>query len=326
MDKTISSNNPDLGLLPNKKPASMQAKKRRDKIFAYSILAWPLLHFLVFWLAMNVGTIWLSFNYGNSTVSYFNGLKNYENVLKVLTGQVESGINNHHSLWNTLSLIPLSLCINLPITLLFSFAIFRKIKGWRAYQIVLFIPAMISATVLCMSFKIFVDGEGSVLKKFLQSINLEKVIPPEGWFGNAKTAWPIMLIFSVWTGISTNIIYFGSSMSRVSDGVIESAQLDGASEIRIFAQIVLPMIWPTICTMSISIISSCFAWYMPSLLMSPTNANTTTLGLIIVATTKNAGANIGDAAALGVLIGIFGTIVIVTLRKLINRFAEEVEY
>ena len=47
---------------------------------------------------------------------------------------------------------------------------------------------------------------------------------------------------------------------------------------------------------------------------------------IIVATTKNAGANIGDAAALGVLIGIFGTIVIVTLRKLINRFAEEVEY
>lgn len=155
---------------------------------------------------------------------------------------------------------------------------------------------------------------------------MSHLIPSEGWLGSEDTSWTTMLVFSVWTGISTNIIYFGSSMARVPDGVIESAQLDGASEMRIFGQIVLPMLWPTICTMSISIVSGCFGWYMPSLLMVPTNPRTTSLALIIISTTKNAGANIGAAAALGVLIGIFGTVIIVVLRKLMSRFAEEVEY
>ena len=302
------------------------SKKQRDGLFAYLVLLWPLLHFLVFWVGMNAGMVWLSFRYGTSTVSYFNGFKNYKDQFRMIFGIFETGINNHYALLNSLSLIPLSLLVNLPITLLFSFAISRKTIGYRFFQIVLFVPAMISATVLCLSFKIFIEGNNSVFNTLLRNIGLEKVIPAEGWLANEKTAWPTMLVFSVLTGISTNIIYFVSSMARVPDSVIESAQLDGASEMCIFRKIALPLVWPTICTMSVSIVAGCFSWYMPSLLMAPTGPRTTSLGLIIISTTTNSGANIGSAAALGVLVAIMGTIVITLVRKLAERFGEEVEY
>jgi ABC-type sugar transport system permease subunit len=41
---------------------------------------------------------------------------------------------------------------------------------------------------------------------------------------------------------------YSSSMSSIDDSVIESAGLDGASPIREFASIVLPLIYPTIAT------------------------------------------------------------------------------
>lgn len=302
----------------------MKKKKRRDTLFAYAVLAWPVVHFLIFWLAMNVSTIFLSFRSGDLVVGAWNNGLNYIGAFKAIFGIVESGVMNHRAVPNTFSLIPLSLLINLPITLIFSFAIFRKIKGYKFYQVILFLPAMISATVLCYVFQMFINGKDAVLNKFLTSWGLERVIPVNGWLGDEKTAWPAMLVFSVWTGISTNIIYFGSSMARIPDGIIESVQLDGASEMKIFGKIVLPMMWPTICTISISIVSGCFAWYMPSLLIDPSNEYITSMGLIVIQNTK---ANqYGLASAWGVIIGVLGMIFISVFRKITEKGAEALEY
>lgn len=309
-----------------KSQSGMQRKKKSDKRFAYAVLIWPVIHFVVFWFFMNIGTVYLSFRTGNLQTGEFNNFRNYIGVFRAIMGiDANDGmIANWRALLNTLSMIPLSMCINLPITLIFSFAIFRKIKGHKIYQVVLFLPAMISATVLCYVFKTFINGRDSTLTKILTSMNLENIVPVNGWFRDASTAWPTMLVLSVWTGISTNIIYFGSSMARVPDSIIESVQLDGASEMKIFNKIVLPMLWPTICTMTISIVSGCFAWYMPSLLIDSNNQYITSLALIVIVNTKNN--NYGVAAAWGVIIAVFGLIVITIFRKIMNRFSNEVEY
>mgnify|MGYP004518671815 FL=1 len=304
----------------------MKKKKRRDIIFAYAVLIFPVLHFLVFWLCMNVSTVFLSFRSGNMQVGEWNNFRNYAGAFRAIFGidKNDGMIMNWRALLNTLSLIPLSMLINLPITLIFSFAIFRKIKGYPIYQVVLFLPAMISATVLCFVFKMFINGNQAVFNKLLETIHLEKIIPTTLWLGDKRTAWPSMLIFSVWTGISTNIIYFGSSMARVPESIIESVQLDGASEMTIFNKIVLPILMPTVCTMSISIVSGCFAWYMPSLLIDSNNQYITSLALIVIANTKSN--NIGLASAWGVIIGVLGMIFITVFRKITGRFSEEVEF
>ena len=304
----------------------MRKKKRQDMIFAYAVLIFPVIHFIVFWLCMNVSTVFLSFRSGNMQVGEWNNFRNYTGAFRAIFGidKNEGMIMNWRALLNTLSLIPLSMFINLPITLVFSFAIFRKIKGYTIYQIVLFLPAMISATVLCFVFKMFINGNQAVFNKLLEAMNLEKIIPANNWLGDKHTAWSSMLVFSVWTGISTNIIYFGSSMARVPESIIESVQLDGASEMTIFNKIVLPILMPTICTMSISIVSGCFAWYMPSLLIDSNNQYITSLALIVITNTKSN--NIGLASAWGVIIGVLGMVFITVFRKVLAKFSEEVEF
>lgn len=304
----------------------MKKKRHRDMIFAYSVLIWPVIHFLIFWVAMNISTIFLSFRYGNLTVGGWNHGANYMGAFKAILGidANEGMIMNWRALLNNLSLIPLSMLINLPITLIFSFAIFRKIKGYKIYQVTLFLPAMISATVLCFVFKMVINGNDAILNRILTAQGLEHIIPTDGWLGDEHTAWPSILVFSVWTGISTNIIYFVSSMARTPDGVIESAQLDGASEMKIFVKIVLPMMWPTICTISIGIVSGCFTWYMPSLLIDPANEYITTMGLIIISNTK--GGQYGLASVWGIIVAVIGTVFIAVFRKIVERGEEALEY
>lgn len=184
----------------------MRKRKRQDMIFAYAVLIFPVLHFIVFWLCMNVSTVFLSFRSGNMQVGEWNNFRNYTGAFKAIFGidKNEGMIMNWRALLNTLSLIPLSMLINLPITLIFSFAIFRKIKGYTIYRIVLFLPAMISATVLCFVFKMFINGNQAVFNKLLEAMRLEKIIPTKyssakiTMFGMLKNS---LVLIAVCTGL-----------------------------------------------------------------------------------------------------------------------------
>ncbi|MBS1456597.1 MAG: hypothetical protein HP008_06050, partial [Clostridia bacterium] len=114
--------------------------KTKKIIFIYGFLAWPILHFLVFWFGMNIGTFVDSFfEYSLSGKRSFVEFENYVTAFKIFIGQKENGVVNHYALLNSLSLIPLSLLINLPLTLIFAYAIYKKVLLYRFYRIVLFL-------------------------------------------------------------------------------------------------------------------------------------------------------------------------------------------
>ncbi len=304
-------------------------KKTRDAFFIYGVLAWPIIHFLIFWFGMNFSMVINAFRAENilGEVSW-NGISNFTNVLKVFGGIKEpAGIITQKALFNALSLAPLALFINLPITLFFSFAIYKKVFGHQVFRIVLFIPSIISVVILCLVFKLAVDSQYGFVNEILRKLGLGGAIPWGGWLGDAKTAWPTILVFSIWTGVSGNLIYFSSAMARIPASLIESARLDGASALKQFTHIILPLIWPIITTLSIGLVSAIFGWFMPSLLLTnggPDGA-TSTIALIITSMTR-AGSNNGFVSALGVLIAIIGGAFIVGFKALMNKLGTEVEY
>ncbi len=309
-------------------------RKNRDLLFVYGVLAWPILHFLVFWVGMNSGMVYNSFFVetlgGNMR---FVGFDNYIDVIKSLTGISSSGIVNPYAIKNVVSLWGLALLINMPITILFSFAIFRKIRWHKLYRVTLFIPAIISVVVLTLSYRLALDYPFGIVNQLFDKLGLAGdgfsdfgIIPMSGWFGDERTVWPVILVFSVWTGVSGNLIYFSSAMGRLPDSVIESARIDGASELRMFRSIVIPMIWPVITTISITLVSGAIAWFMPSLLLTDgASPRASTLALIITTMTKN-GTSGGFVPALGVLIAIIGAVIILTFKYVMERFNKEVEY
>ena len=64
----------------------MRKRKRQDMIFAYAVLIFPVLHFIVFWLCMNVSTVFLSFRSGNMQVGEWNDFRNYTGAFKAIFG------------------------------------------------------------------------------------------------------------------------------------------------------------------------------------------------------------------------------------------------
>ena len=143
------------------------------------------------------------------------------------------------------------------------------------------------------------------------------------------TAWLFVLVFSVWSGITGNIIYFNSAMARVSESVLESAELDGASQMRQFFTMVIPMIWPTITTMGITLISGALAMFLPpQLLVGESMAGPTGSGTIawIIVNQVTGGVTAGFPAALGVVIAIVFGVLITLYRKVMEKIYEEVTY
>lgn len=317
------------------KQNSGMSVKTKKMIFVYGFLAWPILHFLVFWFGMNVGTFADSFfEYNLSGQRSFVGFENYVTAFKIFIGQKENGVVNHYALLNSLSLIPLSLLINLPLTLIFAYAIYKKVLLYRFYRIVLFLPAVISVVVLCLVYRSALDNSSGIIIQFLRLIGLggdgsqsnTGIVPVGGFLGNDKTVWGTILVFSVWTGVNGNLVYFSSAMARLPQSVFESAEIDGATQLRQFGSICIPLIWPTITTLAVTLVAAVFGWMMPSLLLTDgTSERASTLGLLIAVSVKNDSKNT-VINAIGVLVAVFGSAIILTFRYLMSKITEEVEY
>lgn len=306
---------------------------RGSRIFIYGSIAWACIHFLVFWVGMNAGTIYNSFfidtiNGGTKWVAF----DAYKDVFMILSGQKTNAINSIFSLRNTFSILILALIINLPITLFFSYMIFKKVKMYKVLRVGMYVPCVISLVVLCLFYRIMMSGTSSSSSIFtvLEKMGYSNTnIIKNGLLTDEATAWKSVLAFSIWTGVNGNIIYFTSAMARLPAGVLESASLDGASETRQFFTIVIPMIWPVITTMSITLIGGAINWFQPAQLIIGDNMATTTksgtLAWMIVSQVKG-GKTIGFPAALSVVIAVFGAAFIVLFRKLMEKIYEGVEY
>ena len=120
-------------------------------LFIYGGLAWTLVHFFVFWFCMNIGTLYNSFFkeiQGGSMI--WNGLNAYKDVWMYLTGKKANGVLSSVALPNTLSLLGLSLLVNLPITLLFSYMLFKQVAGHKVLRVGMYVPCVLSTVILCL--------------------------------------------------------------------------------------------------------------------------------------------------------------------------------
>lgn len=305
----------------------------KKTLFVYGGMAWPILHFFIFWFCVNIGTLVYSFFktdlYGNLV---FAGGDIYEEVFQYLFHGKTMGMVSLQSVLNTFSLIFLALFINTPITLLFSYMIYKKIKGHSVLRVTLYVPCVVSSVILCLFFRVMFSGTATYNSVFtlLEKLGYSnKYIIQNGVFASKETAWPFVLIFSIWTGITGNIIYFNSAMARLPDSVLESADLDGATQMRQFFSIMIPMIWPTLTTMGITLISGALNLFLPpSLMVGEDMAGPTGSGTIawIITSQVRSGGTAGFPAAFGVVIAVvFGTL-ITLFKKGMEKVFVEVTY
>ena len=160
--------------------------------------------------------------------SVFVGLRNYKMAFEdelLLT-----------ALKNNLKLF---LCV--PILTVLSLAIasilYNKIRGWRFYRSVIFIPYILAIPVVGIVFSSLLQYNG-VINSILRTIGLENMALD--WLGDPNLAFPSVAIVIMWKQIGFGVVLFLARMMSIDKTLYESADVDGATWFQKFMHITVP--------------------------------------------------------------------------------------
>ena len=214
--------------------------------FVWTIMAYPMLLFIVFYLVCNFGSLVMAFQkrdfLGNGT-----GWVGFANFTKFVKDIAETELMST-ALKNTCLMYGTDLLIVLPLQLLFSYYLFRKIPGHKAIRFIVMLPSIISGFVVCLVFKKFVEG---ALPSMMKNLFGLKTFP--NLISEVKYTFKTVLFYNVWMSFTTALVMYSNAMNQVSDEILESGKIDGVEGgLQEMFYLVLPMIFPTITTFLIT--------------------------------------------------------------------------
>ena len=163
------------------------------------------------------------------------------------------GINNYKTLlgdglfWgafkNSFRYMAMSVPLEVGISLLFAYLLNdQKLKARTAYRVSLFIPVIVTASIVGIVM-VFIWSSNGIVNTVLTQLHLiDKSI---SWLGSAKYAMRTVVTVSVWKNMGTYMIYWLAALQSVPTDVVEAANVDGASKGKTFFKVVVPIIAPT---------------------------------------------------------------------------------
>ncbi len=308
---------------PNGRKVSKNVNAKRDKlVFIWVLLALPILHWLVFWLYVNMQTILLAFQH-QRTGAFTLG--NFATVWERITSPVNNDIGI--SLLNTLKYFGATVFITIPICLVISFFFYKRIAFYKGFRIIFYLPAIISGMVFVTAYTEFIDPNGPlgiIMKK------LGKPLPEYGLLASTETATSTIITYVILTSFTTNVLLFSGGMARIPIDVLEAAKLEGCGPARELVSIVFPLIWPTFSTQLIFTMTGIFNATGPILLFTNGKYDTSTVAFWIFKQVYGDG-NVGGTGAYnlvscaGLCFTLIGVPLILISRKVVEKI-DTVEY
>lgn len=195
-------------------------------IFMLAFIGYPIINNIILGFQdVNVMTF-------NSKIKEFVGLRNYVELFK---GQVLS-VAILNTFYFTIGSILFQFIIGFALALFFNmkFSFSKPVRGF------LMVSWMIPVTVTALMFKFMFGANGGIINEFL--LNLHLTGKPVEWLVHSTTAMWALIIANIWIGIPFNMILITTGLSTIPNDIYESANIDGASRLRKFFSITLPML------------------------------------------------------------------------------------
>ena len=263
---------------------------------------------------------------GSLVMSFFkwNGIKivpmvfvGFSNLKAVLTDAMF-----WHSIKNIMWFMVLTLCTQLPIGLLLAVMLSERFRGYRFFKFAYFVPQVLSTTVIGLLWYFILMPTG-VLNTMLQGIGLDSLV--KSWLVDKNTAMTTIILVNTWCGIGFHMTVSYAAISGIPDDVVEAAKLDGAVGLKKVFHIIIPMIWESIISSIVVIVTAVLKTFDLVYVMTEGGPN----GLTDVPSTllyKEAFRynDFGKASVIGVYIFILSVIFTVISLRITKR--ERLEY
>jgi len=192
-----------------------------------------LLVFLIFPLSWN---IYISLH----DVSLTTLLKDWEYVGPENFVTLFNDPNFYTSLKVTLMFVGGSVALQFGVGMLMAIVLNQQIRGSGVYRAILIIPWTISAVIAAFSFKFILDDNFGILNYILNQMGIESV----GWLSDPKIVVWSLVIANMWYGTPFTLLFLTAGLLSINPSLFEAARIDGASKMRSFFYITLPLLKP----------------------------------------------------------------------------------
>lgn len=307
----------------------MAKRRRRKLLFVLGMLAIPFAHFLVYWLWPNFRSILIAFELpGEDGYTLFN----FERFFKELDSPI-TGPRLWKMIDNSFIMFVVNTFVSLPLVLVMSYILFKKVRGYKVYRVLFYLPSIIGGTVMTQIFRSMLVTGGPIEQLLLKiGVPLSETTQYTGLLGSPETGMAMMIIYTLWTGVGVNMIMFTGAMNRVPQDIFESARVDGVGFFREFWNIILPLVWPTVTTMVVFSMVGIFSNAGLVMLLCPDNDACWNIGYYILKYTLGANTTVtridgfNYPAAIGLIFTLVNLPLVFGVKALCDKISKNVEY
>lgn len=179
---------------------------------------------------------YMFYQYDKVHAPIFIGL---ENFVRIFT--------RDHYFWktvgNTFIYVGGKLLITLPLAFFIALILNKKFRGSRLMQSVIFMPTIMSASVMAMIFYLILNPYSGALNTALMQMKIISV--PINWM-SYQNALGTVIIVGVWGALGNYMVYFMAGLQSVPEEIYESAELDGITPFTKMTRITIPMMTPVL--------------------------------------------------------------------------------
>ncbi|QGQ97518.1 sugar ABC transporter permease [Paenibacillus psychroresistens] len=207
---------------------------RSKNVTGYLFISPWLIGLFVFTLFPLLYSIVLSFTDWNLLEkANFIGLSNYDKMA------------HDDTFWAAIKVTFIYSAVSVPLGIIFGILLAvllnQKLPGIRLFRTIFYLPAVVSGVAVAMLWLWVFDPKYGIINTILSWFG---ITGPE-WLSDPNTALTSLIIMSLW-GIGDAMIIYLAGLQGVPRELYEAADVDGASVVRKFWNITIPMLTPTI--------------------------------------------------------------------------------
>ena len=222
--------------------AAERREKRRERLVSLAFVSPSLLGVLIFFVLPFFVVIYYAF-VNNPVLHEFVGFDNFRNLFQNQSFRLAA---KNTAIFSLIS-VPSAVIGSLLLACMLS----QKIPLRSQIRTFMLSPLMVPVASIVLIWQVIFSNNGA-LNDFLAHFGVEKI----DWMKSEFNRYVVILLF-LWKNIGYDMILFLAALANVPTDIQEMAMLEGASSVRIFFQIKLRYIFPTILFVTIlSLINS----------------------------------------------------------------------
>ncbi len=207
-------------------------RKRSDFFWGWGMILPTMLGLIVLNIIPIFRVIYQSFfktgDFGRGNV--FVGFDNYMKVF--------SDAEVWQATANTFKYVLVEVPISIVLALLLAVLLNKKIKGRSIYRTIVFLPMVAPPAAVAMVWRWLYNSEFGLINNVFH-LDVK-------WLSDPNIAIYAIAFIGIWSILGYNVILFLAGLQEIPHDYYEAARIDGASKVKQFFKITLPLLSPTV--------------------------------------------------------------------------------